>query len=185
MRALAHPARIAIAQPLALDGPATATGCAEFTGLSPSACSYHLRTLARHGFIEEDPASSPDRRHRAWRARAVRVTFAADPGQAVAARLLTETLHAQFSEVRAQYAERAAQYPPDWQDAAHLHEDVVHVTPGELATLRSRLTDLLSEYRRLDAASRPPAARRVHVLVDLVPWFAPDSVPTRSPGGAR
>jgi DNA-binding transcriptional ArsR family regulator len=43
MRALAHPARIAIAQHLALEGPATATQCAEVTGMSPSACSYHLR----------------------------------------------------------------------------------------------------------------------------------------------
>src|SRR5580704_1047189 len=58
MRALAHPARIAILQHLGLDGPATATECASVVGLSPSACSYHLRALARYGFIEEDPASA-------------------------------------------------------------------------------------------------------------------------------
>ena len=46
MRALAHPARIAIWMHLGLNGPATATECAEIAGLSPSACSYHLRTLA-------------------------------------------------------------------------------------------------------------------------------------------
>src|SRR5713226_3824820 len=46
MRALAHPARIAILQHLVVDGPATATECAEIAGLSPSACSYHLRALA-------------------------------------------------------------------------------------------------------------------------------------------
>ena len=43
LRALAHPARLAILQHLVLDGPATATECAEVAGLSPSACSYHLR----------------------------------------------------------------------------------------------------------------------------------------------
>lgn len=48
MRALAHPARIAILQHLGLDGPATATECAAVVGLSPSACSYHLRALARY-----------------------------------------------------------------------------------------------------------------------------------------
>ena len=47
MRALAHQGRIAIWTHLALHGPATATECAEIAGLSPSACSYHLRTLAR------------------------------------------------------------------------------------------------------------------------------------------
>jgi Helix-turn-helix domain len=52
MRALAHPARIVIWQHLGLEGPATATECAAVAGLSPSACSYHLRTLAKYGFVE-------------------------------------------------------------------------------------------------------------------------------------
>jgi hypothetical protein len=39
IRALAHPARIAILRRLAFEGPATATECASVTGLSPSACS--------------------------------------------------------------------------------------------------------------------------------------------------
>src|SRR5579859_2346107 len=60
MRALAHQARIAIWLHLGLHGPATATECAEVAGLSPSACSYHLRTLARYGFVEEDPDSAAD-----------------------------------------------------------------------------------------------------------------------------
>ena len=58
MRALAHPARIAIWTHIGLRGSVTATECAEVAGLSPSACSYHLRTLARYGFIEEDRASA-------------------------------------------------------------------------------------------------------------------------------
>src|SRR2546429_2370715 len=69
MRALAHPGRIAIWTHLALHGSATATECAEIAGLSPSACSYHLRTLARYGFVEEDPDSAADGRERPWRAR--------------------------------------------------------------------------------------------------------------------
>ena len=55
LRALAHPARLSLLQHLVLDGPATATECAEVAGLSPSACSYHLRALARYGFVDEDP----------------------------------------------------------------------------------------------------------------------------------
>src|ERR1700759_3131323 len=69
MRALAHQGRIAIWTYLGLHGPATATECAEIAGLSPSACSYHLRTLARYGFVEEDPDRAADRRERPWRAR--------------------------------------------------------------------------------------------------------------------
>ena len=64
MRALAHPARFAILTHLALHGPATATECADVAGLSPSACSYHLRTLARYGITEEDADSAADGRQR-------------------------------------------------------------------------------------------------------------------------
>jgi predicted transcriptional regulator len=58
MRAMAHPARIALHLHLALEGPATATECSPVVGLSPSACSYHLRQLARYGFVEQAPAAA-------------------------------------------------------------------------------------------------------------------------------
>src|SRR3954467_2895209 len=67
LRALAHPARLDILERLNSDGPATATECAEVVGLSPSACSYHLRALARWGLVEA--ADSTDRRERRRRPR--------------------------------------------------------------------------------------------------------------------
>ena len=189
MRALAHPARIAIVQRLALDGPATATECAAFTGLSPSACSYHLRTLAKYGFIEPDPDSAADGRNRPWRARAVQVSIPDEAGQSAAmhaaTRLLTDQLHARFSQMRAQYFQQEAQYPPAWRAAAYLDQTVVHVTPGELAELRSALRELLSQLRRDDPAARPPEARRVHAVVDLIPWFTPDGGPSAPPEVSR
>jgi DNA-binding transcriptional ArsR family regulator len=181
MRALAHPARIAILQHLVADGPATATECAEIAGLSPSACSYHLRALARHGFVQEDAGSAADGRHRPWRARVVALSFGDDPDQPeavkTAGRLLLESLHARFEEVRAEYLDREADYPPEWRAAAGLHQDILHVTPDELAEVRSRVQHVLSQYRRLDASDRPPGSRRVHVIFDLTPWFRPDGKP--------
>src|ERR1700750_455248 len=79
MRALAHPAPIAIWAHLGLHRPATPTECAEIAGLSPSACSYHLRTLARYGFVEEDPDSAADGRERPWRAPVAAVRNDARP----------------------------------------------------------------------------------------------------------
>src|SRR5262245_60240338 len=79
LRALAHPARIAILEHLALDGPATATQCADVAGLSPSACSYHLRALARFGFIEPAPDGAADGRHRPWQTRVLGIDYG-DPG---------------------------------------------------------------------------------------------------------
>ncbi len=178
MRALAHPARIAILQRLALDGPATATECAEVTGLSPSACSYHLRALARYGFVDEDPASAADGRQRPWRARVVSVTFdEGEPDQPdalrVAGRLLTESLQTRFSELRAEYLGRAAHYSAEWRGIAGWNQDVVHVTAAEAAALRQQILDLLASYRRIEPADRPADAHRVHALLDLIPWFDP------------
>src|SRR5947209_7487871 len=104
MRALAHPARIAIWTHLGMHGPATATECAEIAGLSPSACSYHLRTLARYGFVEEDPASAADGRERPWRARMIAFNIDHAPGTPavtqVASRLLVENMRAAAEEIR-------------------------------------------------------------------------------------
>ena len=51
IRALAHPLRLALLELLG-DGPATATECAASTGDSVASCSFHLRMLAKYGWIE-------------------------------------------------------------------------------------------------------------------------------------
>jgi len=61
MRAMAHPARLAIMEFLSDGAGATATECAEVCGLSPSATSYHLRALARAGLVEEAPSRGDGR----------------------------------------------------------------------------------------------------------------------------
>lgn len=66
MRALAHPARLAILEHLMSGETGTATECAAVSGLSPSATSYHLRALAKVGLVEE-AASRGDGRERVWR----------------------------------------------------------------------------------------------------------------------
>jgi AcrR family transcriptional regulator len=68
-RALAHPARVGILNRLIAGGPATATQCAGVVGLSPSACSYHMRTLLRYGFVRA-AAPRADGRERVWQAEA-------------------------------------------------------------------------------------------------------------------
>jgi DNA-binding transcriptional ArsR family regulator len=181
MRALAHPARIAILQHLGLDGPSTATECAAVAGLSPSACSYHLRALARYGFVEEDLASAADGRQRPWRARVISMSFdEGEPGQPdavrAAGRLLQESLLARFAGIRAEYVDRAPRYTAQWRDIAGWHQDVVHVTADEAAALREQVQTLLAGFRRIDPADRPPGAHRVHALLDLIPWFDPDEL---------
>jgi len=52
MRALFHSVRPALIESLTLDGPLTATEASERLGESPTTCSFHLRLLASHGFVE-------------------------------------------------------------------------------------------------------------------------------------
>src|SRR6476659_2436849 len=136
MRGLAHPARIAIWTHLGLHGPATATECAEIAGLSPSACSYHLRTLARYGFVEEDPDSAADGRERPWRARMLAFSLNDVPGKPaaprVAGRLLVEKIRSEAEETRARYLTRQSEYPADWQAAVGETFSAAHVTAEEL-----------------------------------------------------
>src|SRR5580698_470796 len=101
MRAMAHPARLALLEHLR-NGPATATECAGVVGLSPSATSYHLLALARAGLVEAAPGRG-DGRERLWRITAGRyaVTGVADlaPEGSAAYHALLESLLA-WDDVR-------------------------------------------------------------------------------------
>jgi predicted ArsR family transcriptional regulator len=178
MRALAHPARIAIWTHLALHGPATATECADVAGLSPSACSYHLRALARYGIVEEDLDSAADGRQRPWRVRVVSYSVDHDPSASAATKLagqmLGESMRADAEETRARYLNRQSEFPDEWQDALGDMQDVAHVTPEELNALRHELTEVISRYRRLDPGERPEGALPVRMWVDMYPWFGPE-----------
>jgi DNA-binding transcriptional ArsR family regulator len=178
MRALAHPARIAIWTHIAMRGSATATECAEVAGLSPSACSYHLRTLARYGFVEEDRAAAADGRERPWRARLLALTLKEGPDEPaagrLAGRLLAESFREAAEETRARYLDRKSEYPADWQAAAGEMFSVAHVTADELDELRARVLEVMTPYIRLDEAERSPGARPVRIMLDMFPWFRPE-----------
>jgi DNA-binding transcriptional ArsR family regulator len=180
MRALAHPARIAIWTHLGLRGPATATECAEVAGLSPSACSYHLRTLARYGFVEEDREAAADGRERPWRARLLyfNISNAPDtpPATQLAGRLLAENIRAAAEELRARYLARKAEYPADWQIAAGETFSVAHVTAAELDEMRARMLEAMAPYVRLEPGERPSGALPVRIVLDAFPWFGPEEV---------
>ena len=178
MRALAHPARIAIWTHIALRGSITATECAEVAGLSPSACSYHLRTLAKYGFVEEDRVSAADGRERPWRARLIAFTLEDRPdssaGERVASRLLVENLRASAEEVRTRYLDRQYEYPADWRSAAGETFSAAHVTPDELDELRMKVLAVMEPYVRLDPGERSPGALPVRIMLDMFPWFGPE-----------
>src|SRR5260370_18706802 len=67
IRALAHPLRLKLLDLLRFEGPSTATLLARHSGESSGATSYHLRLLARYGYVEEAPRTGHPERW--WRSR--------------------------------------------------------------------------------------------------------------------
>jgi DNA-binding transcriptional ArsR family regulator len=82
VRALAHPLRLRLLDLLRFDGPATATMLAGRVEESSGSTSYHLRQLARHGFIEE-VAKRDGGRERWWAYQERRAAVAADASNSV------------------------------------------------------------------------------------------------------
>jgi hypothetical protein len=175
MRALAHPARIALWQHLLLEGPATATECAPVADLSPSACSYHLRQLARFGFVEQDQASAANARERPWRAviSSTTVEDLDDPVAVMAARLLDYSLEERWQAVRSRYENSKQDYPAEWRQAAGGDRSVLYATAEELAALREQIRELYRPLIRLSGQERPDGARPVQGAIDFVPLFGP------------
>jgi DNA-binding transcriptional ArsR family regulator len=175
IRALAHPARIAILKRLGFEGPATATECVAVTGLSPSACSYHLRMLARYGFVEEDRSSAADGRERPWRIGEVSIDIPGEtPALRAAGQMLSDVMRTSAEEARARYQDRIESYPADWRKALGSYHGYLHVTPDELDGLRQQLIELLAPYIRFDPADRMEDGKWVEVTSEFLPTFAPE-----------
>ncbi|MDQ1293917.1 MAG: hypothetical protein QG608_1799 [Actinomycetota bacterium] len=94
IRALAHPTRLALMDALAVSGPLTATEASGLVGGTPSSCSFHLRQLAKYGFVEEAPERRG--RNRPWRLVRLSATISETSGDVardVVARGLADALY--------------------------------------------------------------------------------------------
>ncbi|GAA2624893.1 helix-turn-helix domain-containing protein [Dactylosporangium fulvum] len=166
MRALAHPARIAIIERLFLGETATATELAEVCGLSPSATSYHLRALAKAGLIEEAP-SRGDGRERVWQSQLRGLNVETPPERGEAERIASRELAEMFMDLedaRARaWLDRNDSEPYEWYLAATSMSIQVVVTAEELRQLNDRVWSLLEPYARRNRTEPPPGARHVEV----------------------
>jgi DNA-binding transcriptional ArsR family regulator len=145
MRALAHPTRLALLDHLHAVGQATATECGDAVGDSPSSCSYHLRALAKWGFVEEAPGGVG--RERPWRATAARIEFDSDGLEST---VLRDELVARQQQRIRDALRREHELAPRWRRAAQTSSASLELTPLELEELGERFEALLDEYRGRD-----------------------------------
>ena len=167
MRALAHPTRLALLERLHAEGAATATQLAELVGESPSACSYHLRALARWGLVDEAPGGRG--RNRPWRLAARSISFNSTRGtaeQVSAASLLRRTVLDRDDRVLNEFFEHEHELPPEWQDAAGFGSGALSLTIDEVNEISAKFAELLRSYHRVE---RRPGTRRVEFIFRALP----------------
>jgi DNA-binding transcriptional ArsR family regulator len=145
MRALAHPVRLALLDHLHTLEQATATECAAVVGDSPSSCSYHLRALAKWGFVAEGEGCVG--RERPWRATAARIEFTSDGLEAI---VLRDELVARQQQRLRDALRHEHELPPRWRRAAQTSSATLELTPLELEELGERFEQLLDDFRGRD-----------------------------------
>jgi DNA-binding transcriptional ArsR family regulator len=171
IRALAHPARMAIIDALASGDELTATECATLTGLSPSATAYHLKLLQRYGFAEPAPARS-DGRERPWRATSGGTSFDLDSSTPAGAAATTAVAGSFFDRSRAlaeDFIANERQEPREWQDVAALVNADLWLTVEETRELTAALAAVIGPLRNRTLRDRPNGSRRVRVMTVVTP----------------
>jgi hypothetical protein len=171
MRALAHPVRVALIELLAVVDTLTATQASELLGESPANCAFHLRTLAKYGFVEE--AGGGRGRERPWRAADRHISISTtqdDPRAAAAAGVLGRTWLDLWIE-RARQLFGSDTTLPGWEHASGWSRTAVFLTPKETLDLRDQMRHLLEKYesRKSNPALRPPGALPVEWTVFNAP----------------
>lgn len=155
IRALAHPTRLALLEILTGAGQATATRCAELSGHSVASCSFHLRTLARHGFIEVVPGPG---REKPWRLTSIRQRIDAD-NPAAGAAFDEFYLNHEFARLRA-WQEHRRDEPAEWREASVQGGATAWLTAGELAGFAAELEELIERWFAARAQGPHAADRR-------------------------
>jgi hypothetical protein len=172
MRALAHPLRLTLLELVGREGSLTSARAAELTGESTGSCSFHLRQLAKYGFLE--PVETTGGRARPWRLAATDVRWseaeADSEAQAAASELSALLLERDLAELDAYLAGRTA-FSAEWRRAATATHGVLYLTAPELEQLGRDLIALRERYlpRLLDPSLRPAEARAVRMLAVAFP----------------
>ena len=185
IRALAHPARLAVLD--ALNDPdrtVTATEAAQITGLSPSAMSYHLRALAKWGIVRAadsagvraDGTEPTDGRERRWRRGGTGLLMeSVAPGTESATAMIAARSFDLTRDKTMRFLQRSSQESQFWLDNATISQSEIWMTEAEAFELNQQIFEIAERFRRerRTARSHPDGARLVHASFVVVPVNEP------------
>jgi DNA-binding transcriptional ArsR family regulator len=180
LRALSHPTRLTLLDLLDTEGPMTATRAGELIGESPASASFHLRTLAKYGFVEE--ADGGRGRQRPWRitpeVQEIREEELSAEGRIAAGAFLELLRERDVQRLRAWTSTRM-HYPARWRSAAKEMRLSVYLTADELTGFGEAVTAALAPYVDRDTTGdRPADALPISIGLHAVPMRPPADHPT-------
>lgn len=180
LKALAHPLRVRMYDLLGDHGSATASQLAERVGESSGTTSYHLRLLAKHGFIEEDPDRG-NKRDRYWKVRGYNLEAAElleDPETAADFRAATSELWRTYARQIETWFRSADTWGSRWTSSSVSSMARFAATPEEMAALRDELLEVLNRHaERFQDREPPEGSVRVVGQVHLFPLGRPEDNP--------
>ncbi|MFK4188193.1 ArsR/SmtB family transcription factor [Streptomyces sparsogenes] len=171
LRGLAHPLRIRLLGALREYGPATASQLADRLGESSGATSYHLRQLAAHGFVVDDPERGKGR-ERWWKAAqrathmgAEEMLHGADPSLRGAMSTLLHEWATIHSQELSTWLGTWQEWPEEWRRAWDISDWSMRLTPELAAELRDKVQELIESYREkeVDKSTEGSAPFRIHL----------------------
>jgi Helix-turn-helix domain len=175
MRAIAHPVRTALLEILAVR-TLTATQASELLGESPANCAFHLRTLAKYGFVVE--AGGGRGRERPWKSVHKSISLSShdlsDPQAKVAAEVLAQFWHERWLD-RIRRVFSANSWPAGWEDASTSSRGFEFLTAAETQQVAKELRAVLDRYsaRKDHPELRPAGALPVEFMIFGYPITEP------------
>ncbi|MEU9310499.1 helix-turn-helix domain-containing protein [Streptomyces sp. NPDC048256] len=174
LRGLAHPLRMELLNALRRHGPATASQLADRLGESSGATSYHLRQLAAHGFVEDDPERGKGR-ERWWKAAHLGLAFDdelltdSDPAvRGAAGMYLHEVATSQTRDLSTWLGDRGS-WPEEWNRVWDMSSATLRLTPEQTRELIGRMHELINGYRDLAVEADDAGTARIRVHTHAFP----------------
>lgn len=169
IRGLAHPFRLRLLEYLSDVPQATATECSVALGESVPSCAFHLRVLAKYGYIEAAPRMG---REKPWKVVSHKQSHEIDPSVPGSVHALSElsALRVASESGRIQeWLRRAPAQPIEDIECTTVHTNSFYATHEEMQELREQILALASRFdgRWTDPALRPAQSKPTRLFAVL------------------
>ena len=180
LKALAHPLRMQVFEELVQFGPLTATGLGERLGESSGAMSYHLRELAKHGFVREVEGKGTAR-ERWWERTPQLVTMHPTEldGEAAntAANLVAKTWHQRWFDQTVDFLDHGDDvFDKRWLDASRFMHATLPLTIEQFEALGAEIDEVFLRAAERYRGQEVDGARRVQIQFNTYPLIDPKEI---------